>query len=103
MRPRVVCAGRMASEGLFKLARNVQKATFLQHAPDLKAPVGSCAQVPPCGAALPSREAMSPSCNTQLFHAIFGASCSAFPCGPGISGATSHVDGQIGVTACMLR
>ena len=35
----------MASELLFKLARNMKAETFLQHAPDLKAPVADCAQV----------------------------------------------------------
>ena len=35
----------MASELLFKLARNMKPEKFLQHAPDLKAPVESCAQV----------------------------------------------------------
>lgn len=39
------CAGRMASEGLFKMARNLSGAQFLQSAPDLRAPVVSCAQV----------------------------------------------------------
>ena len=43
------------------MARKLQTATFLQHAPDLKAAVNSCAQVPSRGAAFPSHAKTVPA------------------------------------------